>query len=127
MSRQDPSDGREPKRSSDWDAGSEELVLPSADALEELRIVDDAETQRYRAMIGTRTVGAITYSRPASGPMELTSTTLAPALRGLDIESAFIEHVLDELAERGERAVLSCPVIAEFVAQHAEYSTITAA
>jgi len=127
MSQQGPSDGREPEQSSEWDAGSEELVLPSADALEELRIVDDAQTQRYRAMIGARTVVTITYSRPATGPMELTSTSLIPALRGLDIESEFIEHVLDELGERGERVVLSCPVITEFIAQHAEYSALVVA
>jgi len=108
-------------------AGSAGFVTPSADAVADLRIVDDAATEEYRAMIGDRQVGVIRYSHLEGSPTVLRSSYLDPALRGAGIGTAFIAHVLDERLARGEHVVVECPMIRRFVETHREYAGVVIA
>jgi predicted GNAT family acetyltransferase len=104
-------------------AGSAEYVTPSADAADDLRIVDDAAVGRYRALIGDREVGVVRYSQSGTHTV-LHSTYVDPELRGSGIATAFIVHVLDERRDRGEALVVECPVIRRFLTSHSDYADI---
>lgn len=104
--------------------GSAAFVIPSADAVTDLRVVDDPATEEYRAVIGDRTVGVIRYAHLDGSPTVLRSTYLDPRLRGAGIGTAFIAHVLDERLARGERLVVECPMIRRFVETHREYAGV---
>jgi len=105
-------------------SGSAEFVTPSADAPDDLRIVDDAHAGEYRAVIGDREVGVIRYSRAESSTIVLHSTYVDPELRGAGIATAFMVHVLDERRDRGESVIVECPVIRRYLASHSEYADI---
>ena len=105
-------------------AGSAEFVIPSAEAPDDLRILDNATAGEYRAVVGDRAVGVIRYTRADGGRTVLHSTYVDPELRGAGIGTAFIVHVLDERRARGESIVVECPVIRRYVATHSEYADI---
>ncbi|QNO38113.1 N-acetyltransferase [Protaetiibacter sp. SSC-01] len=105
-------------------AGSVEFLTPSAEADVDLRVLDDPQTQEYRAIIGDREVGVIRYAHLGGGPTVLRSTYVDPQLRGFGIGTAFIAHVLDERMERGERVIVECPMIRRFVEAHGEYAGV---
>lgn len=104
-------------------AGSAEYVTPSADAADDVRIVEDTATGEYHAIIGDREVGVIRYAQTGSQTV-LHSTYVDPELRGFGIATAFIVHVLDERRARGESIAVECPVIRRFIADHSEYADI---
>ena len=106
------------------EAGSAEFVTPSETAEYEIAIVDDPATQEYRALVGERSVGSIHYTREPGEPTVLVSTYVDPELRGRGIATAFIAHVMDERLEQGERVVVTCPLILEFLQNHREYDDI---
>jgi len=105
-------------------AGSAEFVTPSAEAPDDLRVIDVPDAEEYRAIIGDREVGVIRYSRADGAPTVLQSTFVDPELRGQGIATAFIVHVLDELRQRGESIVVECPMIRRYIAAHGEYADI---
>lgn len=105
-------------------AGSAEFVMPSTDSDLELRVLDDTETEEYRALIGDREVGVIRYARLGGSPTVLRSTYVDPQLRGYGIGTAFIAHVLDARRETGEKVVVECPMIRGFIRQHPEYADV---
>ncbi|MGN6273446.1 MAG: GNAT family N-acetyltransferase [Protaetiibacter sp.] len=105
-------------------AGSAEFVTPSAEAPDDLRIVDDVATGEYRAVVGDRAVGVIRYTRADGGHTILHSTYVDPELRGAGIGTAFIVHVLDERRARGESIAVECPIIRRYLASHSDYADI---
>jgi predicted GNAT family acetyltransferase len=105
------------------DAGSADLLVPSADAESDLRIIDDPGARVYRAFVDGREVGRIEYRASATGTA-LISTYVDPILRGQGVATGFIAHVLDERLALGERLTVECPVIRGYIAAHPEYGQV---
>ena len=47
--------------------------------------------------------------------------------RGRGIGEALVKQVLDELRERGDHIIASCPFVAAFVRDHGEYEDLLSA
>ena len=98
---------------------------PSAESDDELSVVIDEARSEYRAMLGDQPIGVIRFAS-TGGETTLRSTYVDPALRGRGIATSFIAHVLDDRRAAGERLVVECPLIRNYIALHPEYRDVQA-
>jgi predicted GNAT family acetyltransferase len=97
-----------------------DLVLPSAEAGDELTVVDSA--QAFRAVIDGRTVATLHYATGSRGDVTLRSTVVDPGLRGRGFATALIAHVLDDLGSAGVMVAVECTEVRRFIELHPQYA-----
>lgn len=101
-----------------------DLSSPSAESDVELSVVDDVAASAYLALLGDRQIGVIHYAATADREITLRSTYVDPQVRGLGLATSFMAHVLDERRDAGDRIVVECPLIRNYLALHPEYRDI---
>ncbi|HNA99439.1 MAG TPA: GNAT family N-acetyltransferase [Marmoricola sp.] len=93
--------------------------------MSELIINEQPAESRYVAERDGVQVGHIEYETEGS-VLTLTHTIVPEEYAGQGIASALVRGVLDDLRERGLRAVPQCPFIASWIEKHPDYQDLVA-
>jgi predicted GNAT family acetyltransferase len=98
---------------------------PSAEAEAEVGVRRDDEREAYVADVADETVATLTYRRDGDR-IVLVDTVVLPSMRGRGIAAALIGDTLDDIRDRGERVVVECPVVADYISRNPEYAQLVA-
>ena len=86
-------------------------------------VADAPDRKRYEATIDGRIAGYAEYL--ATGELTvLTHTEVDPAYEGRGVGSALARYALDDIRERGRKALVVCPFINGWIGRHPEYADL---
>ena len=88
-------------------------------------VEDNPARRRFEILVDDSFAGFVAYQVRPRG-LVLTHTEIDPAFQGKGIGSALARGTLDQVRERGERVVPSCPFIAGYIERHPEYASLLA-
>lgn len=86
---------------------------------------DNTAEHRFE-LIADGVTGALATYRAHDGVIRILHTETAPELRGRGLAGELARQVLDQIRERGERVIPSCPFFAKYLGEHAEYRDLIA-
>jgi predicted GNAT family acetyltransferase len=87
---------------------------------DDVEIVRDDETRRYRLRVGGSRAGFAQF-RPSPGRIVFTHTVIDHAFEGRGLGSLLARYVIEDAIARGERIVPRCPFIAAWLRKHPGY------
>ena len=90
---------------------------------EELRVVDNAELNRYEVYVGADLAGFTDY-HAQPGLVTLKHTEVDPAFEGRGIGSRLVAAALDDIRERGAGVLPICPFVRAYLQRHPEYADL---
>jgi predicted GNAT family acetyltransferase len=90
-----------------------------------LSVRDNREELRYELVRGGEVLGFLLY-RIEPDAVVLVHTDVDPAHEGQGLGSVLVKGALDDLRERGVRAVPLCPFVRAYIRRHPEYAPVTA-
>lgn len=98
-----------------------------------VRLVHEADRDRYEALDGTEVVAVLYYAdEPSTGAdagptvRDLRSTIVAPERNGEGLGSLLVRHVLDEAREQGLEVRPTCWFVEGWIGRHPEYADLLA-
>ena len=91
-----------------------------------VRVEHDEARRRFIALVDDEELAVLSYRR-RDGALDLLHTEVNSRARGRGIGEALVKQVLDEVRERGDRVLASCPFVAAFVRDHGEYEDLLSA
>ena len=86
-------------------------------------VTDAPERDRYELSVDGEVVGFAAYQR-RDDRLVLTHTEVDEDREGQGLGSRLATGVLDDLRQRGLRAVVRCPFIGAYVERHPEYADV---
>jgi predicted GNAT family acetyltransferase len=86
---------------------------------------DNTDEQRFELVAGG-VVGAFATYRAHDGVVRILHTETAHELRGRGLAGELARQTLDQIRERGDRVIPSCPFFANYIAEHPEYRDLVA-
>lgn len=89
------------------------------------QVVNRSENNRYELIQDGRGVAYAEY-RERDGSIEFTHTVVHPDHRGRGLAAALVSAALDDVRDRGLRAVPTCWYVARFVDTHPGYRDLVA-
>lgn len=93
--------------------------------MSDLLVRDNTAEHRFELIVdGEVGVLATYHARP--GVVRILHTETRPALRGRGLAGELARQTLDQLRERGDQVVPSCPFFAAYVKDHPEYTDLVA-
>ena len=105
---------------------------PSAEG-QGVRLVHEADRDRYEAVDGTEVVAVLYYAdEPPTGAeggatvRDLRSTIVAPERNGEGLGSLRVRHVLDEARTQGLKVRPTCWFVDGWIGRHPEYADLLA-
>ncbi|MEV8213996.1 GNAT family N-acetyltransferase [Leifsonia sp. NPDC077715] len=90
---------------------------------ETARAENNAERQRFVALLGADAIGELTY-RHVGGRIVLLSTWVDSVYRNQRVAYELIARALDEISDTGKKITIICPVVGEFIARNPEYAEL---
>jgi predicted GNAT family acetyltransferase len=97
---------------------------PGGDAAIEV-VRNDAE-HRYEARLDGVVVGFVEIRTPRRGRVVAVHTETDPAYAGRGIATTLVHRMLDDIRNRGEHVVPTCPFTAAFIKRHPDYADLVA-
>lgn len=94
-------------------------------APEQIDLLHDDAADRYVLRSSGEDVGLVTYRRDGD-VLTLLHTEVLPQGQGQGLGTVLVRQVLDAIRADGGRIVPSCPFVARFVDEHAEYADLVA-
>ena len=91
-----------------------------------LSVRDNREELRYELVRGAEVLGFLLYRIELDGAVVLVHTDVEPAYEGQGLGSVLVKGALDDLRERGVRAVPLCPFVRAYIRRHPEYAPVSA-
>ena len=88
-----------------------------------LSVRDNREELRYELVRGGEVLGFLLY-RIEPDAVVLVHTDVDPAYEGQGLGSVLVKGALDDLRERGVRAVPLCPFVRAYIRRHPEYAPV---
>jgi len=88
-----------------------------------LSVRDNREELRYELVRGGEVLGFLLY-RIEPDAVVLVHTDVDPAYEGRGLGSVLVKGALDDLRERGVRAVPLCPFVRGYIRRHPEYAPV---
>lgn len=92
-------------------------------APDQVDLLHDEDGDRYVLRSSGETVGLVTYHRDGD-VLDLTHSEVLPQGRGKGLGTVLVREVLDAIRADGGRIIPSCPFVAKFVDEHAEYADL---
>ncbi|MEU4622303.1 GNAT family N-acetyltransferase [Actinoplanes sp. NPDC023801] len=86
---------------------------------------DNAAEQRFE-LIADGEVGALATYRARDGVVRILHTETAREMRGRGLAGELARQALDQIRERGERVIPSCPFFAKYIGEHPEHQDLLA-
>lgn len=83
------------------------------------------QEHRYEALLDSEVAATVTY-RQEPGRVVLLHTETRPEFSGRGVASALVRGALDGIRARGERAVVVCPFVTDYIRRHPEYQSVVA-
>lgn len=90
---------------------------------EDVTTTHDADRHRYETHVGDTLAGFVDYQLTAE-LMVLTHTEVDEAFEGRGIGGRLARTALDDIRERGLRALVVCPFIKAWIGRHPEYADL---
>ena len=90
-----------------------------------LSVQDNRAELRYELVRGGEVLGFLLYRIEPDGVV-LVHTDVDPAYEGQGLGSVLVKGALDDLRERGVRAVPLCPFVRAYIRRHPEYTPVGA-
>jgi predicted GNAT family acetyltransferase len=90
-----------------------------------LSVQDNRAELRYELVRGGEVLGFLLY-RIEPDAVVLVHTDVDPAYEGQGLGSVLVKGALDDLRERGVRAVPLCPFVRAYIRRHPEYTPVSA-
>ena len=90
-----------------------------------LSVRDNRAELRYELVRGGEVLGFLLY-RIEPDAVVLVHTDVDPANEGQGLGSVLAKGALDDLRERGVRAVPLCPFVRAYIRRHPEYAPVSA-
>lgn len=88
-----------------------------------LTVTDNPDRHRYEAHVNGTLAGFADYQL-ATDLVVLTHTEVDVSFEGQGVGSALARAALDDVRERGSKALLICPFITGWVRNHPEYGDV---
>lgn len=79
------------------------------------------QTRLYEAVIGERVVGSLAYET-VGGKTALTHSFVDPDRRNMGVGSALAEFALTDVTAAGERPVIYCGFVSDYVGAHPKWN-----
>lgn len=92
----------------------------------ETRVVNNAGAGKYEITLDGKPAGFAEY-RLKDSRVVFTHTEVDSAFEGHGVGSTLARYALDDVRERGLRAVPLCPFIAAYIERHPQYQDLVAA
>lgn len=89
--------------------------------INDVSVTRNAERKRYEAVAEPATVAGFVEYQETSELVVLTHTEVDPAFEGRGIGGTLARASLDDVRERGLRALVICPFIIGWIRSHPEY------
>ena len=90
----------------------------------ELTVTRDPDRRRYEAPAGGATVAGFIDYQETSELVVLTHTEVDASFEGRGVGSALARAALDDVRERGLKALVLCPFILGWLRNHREYRDV---
>lgn len=91
----------------------------------ETTVTRNDEESRYEIAVDGATAGFVQVV-PRGGVLVLPHTEIDEEFSGQGLGTALVRGALDDVRERGERIVPTCPFVASFVEKNPEYRDLVA-
>ena len=95
------------------------------DTTQALSVRDNRAELRYELGRDGELLGFLLYRLEPEGVV-LVHTDIDPAHEGQGLGSVLVKGALDDLRERGVRAVPLCPFVRAYIRRHPEYADVSA-
>jgi predicted GNAT family acetyltransferase len=96
---------------------------PSADTDAEIAVHRLEDERMYVALMAGREIASIRYEE-TDNRITLLATTVAPEFRGRGLATDLISDVLEDIRGRGEKLTVFCPMVAAFLTDNRQYSSL---
>jgi uncharacterized protein len=90
----------------------------------EFSVIPDRERHRYEARIPDGGVAGFVDYQDAGELVVLTHTEVDPGYEGAGVGGALARAALDDIRERGLKALVVCPFILVWLRRHPEYADL---
>ncbi|MDT4915658.1 MAG: uncharacterized protein QOI15_239 [Pseudonocardiales bacterium] len=87
---------------------------------DEPQVRDNPELSRYEVLVDGEVAGFTEYATHGD-QVDLLHTEVEPKYEGRGLASRLIGETLDDLRERGLRAMPYCPFVRKYIGRHPEY------
>jgi predicted GNAT family acetyltransferase len=87
----------------------------------DVNVTRNPDRRRYEASVGETTVAGFIDYQETSELIVLTHTEVDPTFEGRGVGGALARAALDEIRERGLKALVICPYIISWLRKHPEY------
>jgi predicted GNAT family acetyltransferase len=91
-----------------------------------LSVRDNREELRYELVRGGEVLGFLLYRIEPDGAVVLVHTDVEPAYEGQGLGTVLVKGALDDLRERGVRAIPLCPFVRAYIRRHPEGTPVSA-
>lgn len=89
----------------------------------QVEVRDNPERHRYEAEVAGESAGFVDYQL-ANELMVLTHTEVDRAYEGQGIGSALAQAALDDIRDRGLKALVLCPFVTSWIGRHRDYADV---
>ncbi|WP_328460177.1 N-acetyltransferase [Actinoplanes sp. NBC_00393] len=86
-------------------------------------VQDNPARHRFELLVEGE-VGALATYHVRDGAVMILHTETAPEMQGRGLASELARQTLDQLRERGDRVIPSCPFFARYINEHPEYADL---
>jgi predicted GNAT family acetyltransferase len=93
--------------------------------MDEIRVVDNADQQRYELWHGDTLAGFIEY-RIRNDVVAMTHTEIEPGLQTQGLGTRLVADALADTQARGRTVKPYCPFVAAYIRDHPEYEDLVA-
>jgi predicted GNAT family acetyltransferase len=93
--------------------------------VDDARVVDNPEDQRYELWLGETLAGVIVY-RPRPDALALVHTEVDPAFEGRGLAAKLVAAALDDVRRRGLKIVPLCPYVRSYLERHPDDTDLVA-
>lgn len=91
--------------------------------MSQVEVKDNPERHRYDAGVAGEPAGFVDYQL-ANELMVLTHTEVDPAYEGKGVGSALAQAALDDIRDRGLKALVLCPFVTSWIGRHRDYADV---
>jgi predicted GNAT family acetyltransferase len=86
-------------------------------------VQDNPARHRFELLVDGEVAALATY-HVRDGSVRILHTETAPGMQGRGLASELARQTLDQLRERGDRVIPSCPFFARYINEHPEYADL---
>ncbi|WP_433826242.1 GNAT family N-acetyltransferase [Actinoplanes sp. CA-015351] len=91
--------------------------------MSDFQVRDNPTARRFELLVDGE-VGALAVYHIRGEAVIILHTETAPEMQGRGLASELARQTLDQIRERGQKVVPSCPFFAKYIGEHPEYAAL---